>query len=113
MILDVQEMKTDSLTVLLMALECITVATVKMLESDAMVFIKNMYFALVAMLDYYCYPYTATAECNDNQIRLVNGTSSTNGRIEVCVSGRWGTVCDDQFDSFDATVACRHLGLGE
>lgn len=50
-------------------------------------------------------------ECNHNDARLVGGRNSMEGRVEICVDGRWGTVCDDQWDQMDALVACRQMGL--
>ena len=56
--------------------------------------------------------HTISGECNDGLVRLVNGRNKTEGRLEVCHSGQWGTVCDDSFSPIDAGVACRQLGYG-
>ena len=49
------------------------------------------------------------------QFRLVDGTSHSNGRLEVkpLPSVDWGTVCDDSFDSNPQTAiaACNSLGF--
>ena len=44
-------------------------------------------------------------------IRLVNGSTKYSGRVEILHNGQWGTVCDDNFNTSEAQVACRSLGL--
>ena len=43
-------------------------------------------------------------------IRLMEGSYSNQGRVEVYCNGQWGTVCDDGFSSYDARTVCKHLG---
>ena len=54
--------------------------------------------------------YTA-ATCTLNvegDIRLQSGITEYEGRLEVCYSGRWSSVCN--LDQHSAALACKQLG---
>jgi len=43
-------------------------------------------------------------------MRLRNGYLPGEGRVEICINNAWGTVCDNEWNNADASVACRELG---
>ena len=54
-----------------------------------------------------------TCVLNVLTVRLVDGPTKYEGRVEVFYNGIWGTVCDDGWDLREAEVICTELGLGE
>ena len=51
-----------------------------------------------------------TVQCTDGAIRLVDGGTSYEGRVESCFDDQWETVCDDGWTESEASVACHQLG---
>ena len=56
---------------------------------------------------------TEFSSCNDGELRLVGGSTTKEGRLEICMNSAWGSVCDSQgiFTRDEAKVACRQLGI--
>ena len=44
-------------------------------------------------------------------MRLADGATVNEGRVEICLGGEWGTICDHNWGPLDAHVVCTQLGL--
>ncbi len=74
------------------------------------------------------YKFHNSGMCDEGEVRLIVGDENSYyrgdtqshiydknglvaGRVEICLEGRYGTVCDDSWDNQDASVLCRQMGF--
>ena len=51
-------------------------------------------------------------QCTNGDVQLVNGAIYQEGRVEICVNGVWGSICNDDWSTTDsAFVVCKQLGF--
>ena len=55
--------------------------------------------------------YNTFSGCIEGEVRLVNGKTKLEGTVEVCHNDLWGLISDERWDTEDATVVCKQLGL--
>ena len=48
--------------------------------------------------------------CFDGEMRLAEGKREWEGRLEVCLGQRWGTVGSDGWTKVNSQVVCNALG---
>ena len=46
-------------------------------------------------------------------MRLVGGETEAEGRVEICRSKRWGTVCGNYWTEMHTAVVCRWFGFSD
>ncbi|XP_064397364.1 neurotrypsin-like isoform X2 [Halichondria panicea] len=50
-------------------------------------------------------------DCTDGAMRLVGGSTVSEGRLEICHNGQWGTICNQGWTDRRAAQVCSRLGL--
>ncbi len=48
--------------------------------------------------------------CATGSVRLIDGITDRDGRVEVCLNNEWIRVCQGNWDFRDAAVVCNQLG---
>ena len=48
--------------------------------------------------------------CTHGAVRLMNGSTSDEGNVEICINGEWGSVSGSNWYRREAQVLCRQLG---
>ena len=58
-------------------------------------------------------PFRAILGCPEGDIRLLEGSTPLEGRVEVCNDNIWSRICDSNWNNVDARIVCRQLGFSD
>lgn len=72
-----------------------------------------MYIIVTGSIEYSAFAFYICSAAAAHSVRLVNGSSPAEGRVEVFYQGKWGTVCGTNATFDLAIVVCRQLGYRE
>lgn len=59
----------------------------------------------------YTWIFSCIVGCLQDDVRLVQGHTSYEGRVEICINNNWRAICGSNWQNVDARVVCRQLGL--
>jgi len=79
---------------------------------------SEMLLLLPLLIAFSIFLVATTQQCRDGDIQITNGIITMDrdayniaGGLQICVNYTWATVCQNEWEDVDATVACRQLGL--
>ena len=49
--------------------------------------------------------------CTDGDVRLSNSSQANSGRVEICYNNHFGTICDNEWTTEEASIVCAQLGF--
>ena len=53
--------------------------------------------------------YFTALSCTHGDVGLVGGWTNNEGRVEICLSGTWASVCGSSWNVNESTVVCRQV----
>lgn len=65
------------------------------------------------LISHSLFPTEAGFSCEDGDVRLLNGKSMYEGRVEVCRNNKFSTICSDGWGTEEAMVVCNQLEFTE
>lgn len=71
----------------------------------------HSYFCMCWLFDSRMHTFLIAMCFENEELRLVGGITEREGRVEICLSQQWGTICDELWSNEDAQVVCRQLSL--